>query len=88
MTIPRPVMRDPDCGPYVTDDDCRPLEDGVGWDLSGQCRVTFSPEPHGLEVTVSTSGEEQEMGITVRSVTADQIRSYAYKLLALVEGVS
>lgn len=80
----RPALRDPDCGPYVADDDDVPFEHGVGWDVSEQCRVTFSPEAHGFDVTVSTSGEEQEMGWTARSVTADQIRDFARKLLALV----
>lgn len=78
-----PVLHDPDCGPYVTDDDGRTLEDGVGWDLSGECRVSFEPAGDRLDVTVSTSGDEQRRGITVRAATAEQVRNFAHKLLAL-----
>lgn len=80
---PRPVMRNPDSGPYDYDEDGHPLDQGVGWDLAWGCRVSFSNDADGLSATVSMSDEEQRRGIAVRAVTADQIRDYAHKLLAL-----
>jgi hypothetical protein len=81
----RPVMRDPDRGPYVTDEDGHPLDDGVGWDLSWGCRVSFGTDPEGFTVTVSTSAEDQRKGITNRLVTPSQVRQFAHDLLTLAD---
>lgn len=86
VTGPRAVMRDPDRGPYVTDDDGVSLEDGVGWDLSWGCRVSFGDDdPAGLVVAVSMSEEDQRKGITNRLATPEQVRRFARDLLALAD---
>lgn len=90
------VMRDPDYSVGYWDFDDRPHCYGAGWDLSWGCRVTIGFEDtetgddgigvgdERLHATVSMSDEDKRRGITKRTVTPEQVRQYAYHLLALV----
>lgn len=62
-----------------------PTNPSAGWDLSFGCNLTFSADDNGdLRVTVSTSDQDQRDGITVRSVTRDQLAAFAWQLMDVV----
>lgn len=63
--------------------DAERIDNTVRWALSFDCQLTFGIEHNQLRVTVSTTGEDQEKGLTRRGVTAWQLRNYAFKLADL-----
>jgi len=78
-------MRDPLVLPEYYDEDGDGRNLGVGWDLAWDCTLTLGSDDDGRwTVTVSISGEDQRRGLTVRSVTRDQVREYARYLLEVV----
>lgn len=87
----RPVHRDPDrSGEGWDDDNDCVIHDGTGWDLSYGCRFGINHDrervgdPDEWTVIVSTFGEDQRKGITVRTVTPEQVEAFARHLLDLV----
>lgn len=83
---PHPAYGNPELGPDTYDEDGEPHDFGVGWDLSWGCKVSIGYDDGQLHATVSMSDADQRAGISVRSVTAEQVRAYAHQLLALVYG--
>lgn len=82
----KPVYGEPELQPGW-DDDGEPLnETDCGWDLTWGCNLSFghadpSAEGGPLDVTVNTSDRHQ--GITVRSVTAEQLVAFGQMLVNL-----
>jgi hypothetical protein len=78
----RPVMCDPEVLPEYYDEDGDGQNVGVGWNLSWGCKVTIGPDDDGQwTVHVSMSDEDKRVGATVRTVTREQVRDYAWHLL-------
>jgi hypothetical protein len=64
--------------------------DGIGWDLSWGCKVSFAYDPAKDEhyVCVATSDADQRAGITSRRTTKEQLASLGQQLLNVFgEGV-
>lgn len=85
---PRPVYSDPNLIPGW-DDDGNPLnETDCRWDLAFGCALSFGHDDDGigggpLHVTVSTSDAHQRDGITVRTVTPEQVAEFGRMLCDL-----
>lgn len=64
-------------------------QNSVGWDMSFGCRLNFNQVAGGLEFLLSISDWTQKRGVERRTVTPEQVRSFAEQLLALLpEGSS
>lgn len=87
MNKVRPVYNDPgEVQPdYYDEFDDTPHDHGIGWDLSWDCRVSFGYQDNRLHACVSTSGAERRNGITVRTITPNQLRAFAAQLVALAD---
>jgi hypothetical protein len=62
-----------------------PNTQSVGWAIGWDCQLTFGMEEDGLQFTLAISGDTQARGVEVRTVTSEQVRGYAAKLLALAD---
>ena len=91
----RPVYADPDDVPEGWDDEeNRAVVESVGWSIAWGCNITIGYE-HGYDgapdggwrISASMSDREKVSGCSVRSVTPAQVRTYAERLLALVDRI-
>jgi hypothetical protein len=82
----RPVLHDPDVT-YQWDEDGEPVPgtDVVGWDMTSGCRVNFGQhDAGGYLFHLSLFGDVLKRGVEQRTVTAEQVQSFARQLLALL----
>lgn len=84
---PRAVYREPGDVQYEHDEDDNPVDPSVGWDIAFGCRVTFGIVDGTWRVDVAVSDGEKRDGGSIRSVTRQQIRAFAYQLIKLTEVV-
>lgn len=86
-TEPRAVYHDPGNVEHEYDEDEKPINPSVGWDIAWGCRVSFSHYDGAWRVTVSVSDAEKRNGGSIRTVTREQLRKLAHQLIELTEVV-
>lgn len=82
---PRPVYGDPSVGydNYGEDGD-EPQDFYAGWDLSFGCKVSFGYVEGRLRASVSMSDHDLRNGCSIRSITREQLNSFAGYLRQVV----
>jgi hypothetical protein len=83
LKTPPAALQDP-ITYYEGGDEDDPRYPLVAWALNSSATISFAFDEGGHTARVSVAGQTQSKGIALRSVTADQIRSYANQLLAMV----
>jgi hypothetical protein len=86
-TEPRAVYHDPGNVEHEYDEDEKPINPSVGWDIAWGCRVSFSHYDGAWRVTVAVSDAERRNGGAIRSVTREHLRQFAHQLIELTEVV-
>lgn len=79
-----PVTREADTT-FQNDEDGDPIPGtlSIGWDMSWGCRLNFGQCNGDLLFTLSISDMAQKRGIEQKTVTADQLRDFANKLISI-----
>jgi hypothetical protein len=81
-----PALGDPDVTyQWSEDGEPEPGTESVGWSMTSGCRVNFGQhDDGGYLFHLSLFGDVLKRGVEQRTVTAEQMRSFARQLLALL----